>query len=291
MSEIKNKILSAIFQKTRIRVGIFLVGIIILLGLLAPFLAPYPPLEMAGESLKPPSWSHPFGTDDVGHDLFSQFLYGARISALVGVSVGLSGAILALLIGGLAGYAGRWIEQVIMRAVDVFLSLPRFPILIIFTAFLGTGLSKIILFLALFSWPVGSRLIRSMVISLKNAPLIESERLFGARGHYIFFRHIFPDLVPLVVAIFVLDACYAVLAEAGLSFLGLGDPSLVSWGNILHYAFVYPGIFLGTSWLWWILPPGLGIALFIMGLMLISTELEEKYQPKIKKESELIAGF
>jgi len=273
------------FYRVPIRAGIFLLGVILLLAIFAPFLAPFSPLEPAGKSLEPPSLTHPFGTDDVGHDLFSQFLYGARISLLVGISVGTAGALLSLLIGGFAGYMGKWVEQLIMRGVDIFLSLPRLPIMIILSAFLGSGLGKIILFLVLFSWPAGARLVRSLVISLKNSPLVEAERLFGARPHYIFFRHIFPDLVPLLVAIFVVDATHSILIEAGLSFLGLGDPSVVSWGTILHYAFIYPGIFLESAWLWWILPAGLGISFLVMGLMLISTALEAKI--KIKPENQI----
>jgi len=286
-----SSVLNFLLKDARVLAGALLIFLILAMCVLAPILSDFEPLEISGSSLLEPNRKHPLGTDDVGHDLFSQLLFGARTSALVGISVGVTGVIIALLMGGFAGYRGGAGEQIVMRTVDVFLCVPRFPILVVMAAFLGSSLINVVLFLILFSWPVGTRLVRSKVLSLKNSPLIEAEILFGARGFYIFSRHILPELIPLLIVIFVLDASHAVLAEAGLSFLGLGDLLVVSWGTILHYAFIYPGIFLGQAWLWWALPPGAGISIFVLGLMLISSGLEHGFNPKMGKESKIVEDF
>lgn len=280
-----------LLKDARVFAGAVLIFLILAMYVSAPALSDFKPLEISGSSLLEPNREHPLGTDDVGHDLFSQLLFGARTSVLVGTSVGIAGVIIALVIGGFAGYRGGAGEKIVMRIVDVFLCVPRFPILVVMAAFLGSSQTNVVLFLILFSWPVGARLIRSKVLSLKNSPLIEAEILFGARGLYIFSRHIIPDLIPLLIAIFVLDASHAVLAEAGLSFLGLGDPLVVSWGTILHYAFIFPGIFLGQAWLWWALPPGAGISIFVLGLTLISSALEGKFSPKMEKQSQTVEEY
>jgi len=282
---------SIFFKNNQIKIGFIIVIVIFIISIFAPILSQYKPLEISGSSLLEPGRKHLFGTDDVGHDLYSQFLYGARSSLLVGIIVGLCATTIALLLGGLAGYRGGIIEHIVMRIVDIFLCIPRFPILIVMAHFLGASINNIIIFLILFSWPSGTRLVRSKVLSLKTSPVVESEILFGARRLYIFFRHILPDLIPLLIAIFVLDASHAVLAEAGLSFLGLGDPTTVSWGIMLHYAFIFPGLFLGKAWLWWVIPPGAGITALVLGFMFISNGLEKYFSPLAKKRSAIVELF
>jgi ABC-type dipeptide/oligopeptide/nickel transport system permease subunit len=279
------------FKNNLIKIGFIVVIVIFIISIFAPILSRYKPLEISGSSLLQPDGKHPFGTDDVGHDLYSQFLYGARSSLRVGITVGLCATAIALLVGGLAGYRGGAVEQVVMRIVDIFLCIPRFPVLIVMAHFLGASINNIIMFLILFSWPAGTRLVRSRVLSLKASPVVESEILFGARGRYIFFRHVLPDLIPLLIVLFVLDASHAVLAEAGLSFLGLGDPATVSWGIMLHYAFIFPGLFLGRAWLWWVIPPGAGITALVLGFMFISSGLEKHFCPLTEKRSTIVELF
>ncbi|RLG30007.1 ABC transporter permease, partial [Methanosarcinales archaeon] len=161
---------------------------------------------------------------------------------------------------------------------------PRLPLIIILAVFMPTSIWNLIIIFVLFGWPITTRIIRSEVLTLRTRPYIDSERMMGAGDLYILGRHILPNIFPLVVVQFVMEARHVILAEAGLSFLGLGDPTSKSWGMMLHYAFEYPTIFISEVWKWWMLPPGLCIVVVILALVFVGFALEEILNPRLRRE-------
>ena len=207
-----------------------------------------------------------WGTNDAGQDILSELIYGTRISLAVGVGAAIGSVVLGVLVGGTAGYLGGAVDVVLMRAVDVVLTLPRLPLLILLTAFLGTGLLQTICIISLLFWPATARIIRAQIQSLRSRDFVRMARNFGGGPVYVLRRHVLPQMGPLLVFGLVSAASWAVAMEAGLAFLGLGDATAKSWGLMMRYALNLPGIFLTDRWLWWLLPPGLCITLLILTL-------------------------
>jgi ABC-type dipeptide/oligopeptide/nickel transport system permease subunit len=232
--------------------------------------------------LQRPSARHLLGTDGVGRDVLSQVIAGSRVSLAVGLSAGLAATAVGVLVGLLAGYLGGAVDALLMRAVDVFLCLPRLPLLILLAAYLGAGPGVLVVAFAAISWSVPARVVRAQVLVSKQRAYVASARLSGAGPLYAMRKHIVPALGPLVMAIAIMETSHAVMAEAGLSFLGLGDPTCVSWGTILHHAFAYPALFLGDLWLSWALPPGLCLSLLLLGLALLGMSIEAHLDPRLK---------
>jgi ABC-type dipeptide/oligopeptide/nickel transport system permease subunit len=227
------------------------------------------------------------GTDFRGWDLFDQFLLGTRVSFLVGIISAVVLVILGLLVGLFAGYIGGVVEETLMRIVDFILILPGLPLLIVL-AFLigGTGgrgitIWTIILVLAFLGWPGTARVIRSQVLTVKERSYVESARALGASRPYIMFRHILPNVLGLVYVLLATSVGGAIVTEAALSFLGLGDVSLISWGQMLAYA-ESNGAITHVEW-WWIVPPGLGIALLSVSFIFIGHALDEVFNPRLRR--------
>ncbi|MDR3076211.1 MAG: ABC transporter permease [Synergistaceae bacterium] len=220
-----------------------------------------------------------FGTDHRGRDVAALFILGIRISLIVGVSATLIATVLGMSMGLLSGYRGGLADSLIMRAVDVLMSIPTLPILMVLSSAWGKGLWNLVTVLSIFSWMGTARTVRAMVLTLRDAPWVEGLRAIGARRNYIIFRHILPETLPLLLANIALGVPGMILAEAGMSFLGLSDPRLPSWGRMLHDAHVY-GAFTSGAW-WAILPPGLGIALICLVFMDIGRKLEELADPRL----------
>ena len=256
--------------------------LVLFAAIFGPAVAPYHPRDEVDEPLQAPSRRHFLGTDDVGRDILSQVIVGSRISLAVGLSAGLAATGIGVLVGLAAGYFGGAVDAALMRAVDVFLSLPRLPLLILLAAYLGAGLGVIIIAFVLISWAVPARVVRAQVLLEKDRAYVTSARLSGASPVYVLRKHVLPALSPLLMAIVIMETSHAIMAEAGLSFLGLGDPTCVSWGTILHNAFAYPALFLGDLWLSWALPPGLCLSLLLLGLALLSTSIEARLDPRLK---------
>ncbi len=250
--------------------------LMLLMALFAPLLAPYDPSALSGAPLERPSAAHPLGTNDVGQDLLSELLISARVTLSVALGAALGTVTLALLVGGLAGYAGGTLDAVLMRLVDVWLSLPRLPLLILVTALLGGGLVQITLMITLLSWPSLARVIRGQVQSVRRRPYVMIARHFGASPLYLFARHVLPQLTPLLAFGWVTSAAQAAAMEAGLAFLGIGDPTAKSWGLMMRYALNLPGLLLTDRWLWWLLPPALCITVLILALTFIGLSLEAR---------------
>ncbi|MCS7177832.1 MAG: ABC transporter permease [Anaerolineae bacterium] len=264
----------------------FGLGILALFGavaLLAPVVAPYDPHAFSGQPLERPSRAHPLGTNDVGHDILSELLYGARVSLTVALAAGAGTVLLGTLVGGAAGYAGGWVDRVLMRLVDGMMSLPRLPLIILLIAFLGAGLPQTILVIALLFWPTTARVIRAQVQSVRTRGYVRMARLFGGGPAYVFLRHILPAIGTLVAHGLVVSAGTAVAIEAGLAFLGLGDPTAKSWGLMVRFALNLPGLFLTDRWLWWALPPALCITLLVLALTFLGIGLERRLNPRLNR--------
>ena len=237
-------------------IGLGIALFFVFVALFAPVLAPYDPTSFEFQPLLYPSLAHPLGTNDAGQDILSELIFGTRVSLLVAAVTSVLILLLATSVGTVAGYVGGLVDTALMRLVDIMLAIPRLPLMIVLAAYVGTGLTQIILIIALLSWPITARLIRSEVLSLRYRTHIQAARSFGGGSRYIIFRHLIPALAPILITSLVLQAGRAVLMEAGLAFLGLGDPTIKSWGLMMRYALSFSGIYFGPYWLWWLLPPG-----------------------------------
>jgi peptide/nickel transport system permease protein len=229
------------------------------------------------------------GTDHRGRDIAALFIRGIRISLIVGIAATLIATVLGMSLGLLSGYAGGLTDSFIMRAVDVLMSIPTLPILMVLSGVWGKGLWNLVVVLSVFSWMGTARTVRAMTLTLRDAPWVEGLRAIGARRNYIIFRHLLPETLPLLLANIALGVPGAILAEAGMSFLGLSDPRLPSWGRMLHEAHEY-GAFTSGAW-WTIVPPGLGIAVICLVFMDIGRKLEELADPRLAAQTKTIAAW
>ena len=223
------------------------------------------------------------GTDQRGRDVLLLFIEGVRVSLIVGISATFLATFLGLSFGLLSGYVGGWLDALIMRGVDVLLSIPILPILMVLAAFWGKGLWQLVLILSLFSWMGTARTVRAMTLTLRDSGYIEGLRGLGAPTHYIVWRHLLPETLPLLLANIALGVPSAILSEAGISFLGLSDPRIISWGRMLHEAYAF-GAFSQGAW-WLLIPPGLGITLLCLVFLDLGKYLEERVDPLLKGEA------
>ena len=261
-------------------IGVAIVALVALVALLAPVLAPYDPRAVTGDSLAPPSGSHLLGTNDSGQDILSQLIWGARSSLVVGSLAALLAVAAGVLVGALAGLMRGVADVVVMRLTDVALALPALPLLILIVALAGPSRTTVVIVLALAGWPTVARIVRSQTLRLAGRGYVQAARGFGARPLYVIRRHVVPELAPLVAANLVYWTATAVLLQAGLAFLGLSDPTEVSWGGVLNRALEHQGVYFTSQWTWWVLPPGLAIALTAIGLAFIGFGLEPRSNPR-----------
>jgi peptide/nickel transport system permease protein len=260
--------------------GLALFAAFVLGAVLAPLLAPHDPWAHF-EPFLSPTVTHLLGTDDVGRDILSELITGARVSLAVGLLSGLLAVSLGVLVGLLAGFQRGRLDEALMGLTDVVLVIPALPLVILVSVYLGPGLWHTILIIGLVFWPSTARVIRSQVLSVRQSGYVEAARALGAGDAWLMRRHVLPNVLPLVLAKLVLTIAAAMLMEASLSFLGLGDPMAKSWGMMLHYAFARGG-FINEMW-WWYLPPGLCIGLCIFALTLISFSIEERGDPRLRR--------
>jgi ABC-type dipeptide/oligopeptide/nickel transport system permease subunit len=268
---------------TETTLGAVVLGLFLLVALAAPLLAPFDPHAFSGRPLERPSPTHRLGTNDAGQDILSELVYGARISLAVGLGAALGTVALGLLVGGVAGYAGGLLDALLMRLVDVMMTLPRLPLLILLAAFLGSGVAQTMAIISLLFWPATARVIRAQVQSLRQRGYVKMARNFGASPSYVLARHIVPGIAPLIAFGLITAAGRAVAMEAGLAFLGLGDPTAKSWGLMMRFALHLPGLLLTDRWLWWLLPPGLCITLLILILTTMGVGLERYLHPRLAR--------
>ncbi|WDP90079.1 MAG: ABC transporter permease [Desulfobacter sp.] len=265
------------------RAGLAILLIIILVALSAPLICGHSHQEISGPALIPPGRDHILGTDELGVDLWAQLCHGARISLVIGLGTALAAGLGGGIAGILAGYAGGRTDMVIMRLVDIILVLPDLPMMIVLAAFFGPSLGTIVLVLSCFSWVHTARIVRSKVMYLKKRQYIQAAELNGAGPLYLIRRHLLPEVFPLAAVSMIRLAGRAVMAEAGLSFLGLGDPASRSWGLILHHATSFPSIYYTRFWQWWLVFPWLALTLMVVSLALVSRDMERIADPRLGK--------
>jgi peptide/nickel transport system permease protein len=218
------------------------------------------------------------GTDQIGRDIFTELAWGARISLLVGLLASIVAVAIGLAVGLLAGYLGRLVDEILMRTTDLLLVLPSLPLLIVLAALLGPSIWNVIAILALLSWPGFARIIRSQVLTLKERSFIEASKAAGSGVSHIIQKHIVPNVMGLTYVNLALSVPSAIVTEASLAFLGLRDPNLISWGGMLNDVYNNGAT---ASW-WWILPPGLSIAILSLSFILIGYALDEMLNPKLR---------
>jgi len=263
--------------------GVLLLFFIFVISIFGPMIFPFNPKDIAKTAqdiLKPPSVEHWLGTDELGRDVFRETLLGSRISLLVRLLATAISIIVGSIVGLVAGYfPGLW-GNLLMRITDFFLVLPVMPLIIILAAIFGQNFLITILVIGLSSWPATARIVRSQVISLRERQFIERIRSLGATDLRIIGVHILPNVLPLIFANTVLVIANSILSEATLAFLGLGDPVRVSWGTMLHFAFVSGAAGRG-AW-WYLIPPGFGIVVVVLGFVLTGHTLDGILNPRLR---------
>jgi len=263
-------------------------GLVILLGLafvavFAPYLAPYSPHYMGFTPLEPPSLKHLLGTTATGQDVFSRVIWGTRMSLSVGLLVGLFTTAISVALALFSGFFAGIVDGIISLIINVFLVIPPLPLMIVLAAYMPSkGMWTIILVITVTGWAWGARTLRPQVLSLKNRDFVNASVIVGENSFHIIFVDILPHILGLVVANFFGTAMYAVVSEAGLEFIGLGNVNDISWGTILYWAENDQALFFG---LWsWLLVPGILIALLGTSMALLNFAVDEIINPKLKGE-------
>lgn len=265
--------------------GVILLAFI-LGALFAPLLTQYDPKKRSGGRQEAPSSEHVLGTTGLGRDVYSQVLYGGRISIAVGVGAGLLTTFIALLSGISAGYFGGKVDEVVTFFTNVVLVIPQLPLILVLSAFLGSVSPwAIALIIGVTSWAWGSRVIRSQTLALRQKEFIQSAEVMGEKSWRIIMMELFPNLISIIGSGFIGAVIYAIMTQATLEFIGLGDPTSVTWGNMLANAQTSSAIWNGA---WWeIAAPCLAIAIFGAGLALVNFAVDEVANPKLKSHKGL----
>jgi len=270
-------------------VGAGMLGLFILIAILAPAIEPYGVHEQVGAVYAPPSPQHWLGLDDGGIDMVSLLIQGGRISLVVGFAA----AMVATFIGGgggvLSGYFRGGKGGVLMRITDYFIVIPDVPLMIVVATVWGPSLFHIIFVIGILLWTQTARIIRAQVKSVRERVYVKRARAIGAGNTRVILRHVLPQIAPLLVANVVLTVAVAIFDETALAFLGLSDPSAVSWGTIIQHAFERTAISNGA---WWaIVPPGICVALVIMGCYLLGQAIEDALNPRLRVAHLSVHGF
>jgi len=272
-----------LWSNGKARIGIVILGLDILIAVFAPLLAPHSPNATTFTPYLNPNGTNWFGTTGNGQDVFSQMIYGARVSLLVGLAAGAVATLVAVTIGLIAGYRPGIVDEVLSFVTNLVLVIPAIPLMIILAAYIPKrSVWTIVLVVAFTSWATGARVIRSQASTLRNREFITSAIFSGERLGRVVFREILPNMTSLVAASFFSAATAAVMAEAALEFLGLGNPSTVSWGTILYYAQQQNSLLTGQ----WVLvfAPGLAIALLALSFTLINFGVDALSNPRLREK-------
>lgn len=266
--------------------GIAILLFFVLTAVFAPFISPYDPYVRVDRPFRPPSNKYLLGTNDIGQDILSELIYGTRVSLTIGFLAALFTVVIGTLVGVVSGFLGGSVDEVLMRFTDVIMILPSIPLLILLMAIFGRQSYFImILAISITGWTGTARMVRSSTISIKERTYVEASKAIGAGEGHIILKHILPNVSPLIIATMIYQVAGAMMSEAGLSFLGLGDPGHKSWGMVLHYAQTSGGWYANQgypAW-WWIIPPGLLIALTVASLVLMGQTMEEIINPRLRR--------
>ncbi|MDW7671836.1 MAG: ABC transporter permease [Bacillota bacterium] len=280
-----------LFLKNLRRDKLALIGVVLLIFFIgiAAFsdaIAPYGPRDRHYDEegkirrLEAPSMAHPFGTTDVGRDIYSQVVLGTKTALTVGILAAFLVTVVGSVVGIIAGYYGGWIDTLIMRVVDFFYAIPFIPFVIVLAAVLKPSIWNVILAVSLLSWRTVARLVRSQVLSIAKRPFIKAGRVAGAGDARIMFKYILPNVIPLIMLEMAFMVNWAIAAEASIAFLGFGDPTVPSWGQILHIVFTTGNS--RVAW-WWITAPGLAIVLLLLSIFFLARALEEVVDPRLRR--------
>jgi len=281
-----------IWKHKKGKIGLILVGLLAFVAIFAPLIAPFDPYDVTERAAKglSPSWEHLLGTTiNTGQDIFSMLIYGTRVSLLVGLVTGIAIAFLGAILGIIAGYVGGMADNLIMRIVDIMLVIPTLPLTIVITNLFGKSYFIIVFIFVIFGWTGLARVIRSLVLVLKNSNYVKASELAGGSRWHIMTKHILPGVSHLLIMNTALTCAGIMVAEAGLSFLGLGDPTAISWGKMLAEA-QSGGALLFGHW-WWIIAPGIGIFIAVFAFMRIGLVMEEILNPRMKASSGIFKLF
>ncbi len=254
------------------KTGAILFLIFIVVAIFSDIIAPYSPWKRF-EPYSPPNSDHILGTNDMGYDIFSELIYGARISLLVGFGSALIATFFGLILGLVSGYFKGIVDETIMGITDIFLMIPRIPFIIILAAFLRPGFWLIVLAIGLLWWPSTARIVRSKTLQVREAPFIQSAKNLGFPNRHILFSDILPNILHIVLPKFMLTVAHAMVSEASLAFLGLGDTTSKSWGMMISFSFSKGG--LANEMWWWFIPPGICITLAVSAIVLLGFSLEK----------------
>ena len=270
----------AIRRRPSALIGAVVLSLVVTGAVLAPWLAPYGLHDQVGPVFGPPSWSHPLGLDDGGIDMVTLLMWGARISLIVGFAATFVSMVIGGTIGMLSGYFGGKTDSILMRITDYFLVIPDVPLMIVVAAIWGPSLFHIVIVIGILLWTSTARVIRAQVKSVRERVYVKRARSLGAGHARIAFRHVLPQVAPLLIANTVLTIAVAIFDETALAFLGLGDPSRISLGKMIENAFQRAAISSGA---WWaIVPPGLLVAVVILSCSLIGGALEDALNPRLR---------
>ena len=260
--------------------SLFFIVFIILVAIFAPVFAPYDPYAQNTENLlMPPSFEHWLGTDELGRDVLSRIIYVARISLIIGLVPTSLSMMLGILLGLMAGYLGKWVDNIIMRFADIMLAFPSLLLAMVVTYTLGSGIVNIFIALSLVNWAGTARIVRAQTISLKEGEMVEGARAIGVSKWKIMFRHILPNCLPSLIVQFTLDIPGSILSESSLSFLGVGaQPPSTSWGLMVtrgkDYLFTEP---------WLAIAPGVIILLVVLAFNFLGDGLRDSLDPYMKE--------
>ena len=275
-----NAVVVAVLGARQALFGGIVLGIVILIAILAPWIAPYGEHERVGDVFEPPSAAHWLGLDDGGFDMVSLMMYGARVSLIVGFSAALVAMVIGGAVGVISGYFGGRTDTLLMRITDYFLAIPDLPLMIVVAAVWGRSLRNILLIIGVIYWTTTARVVRAQVKSVRERGYIRRTRVVGASNTRLILRHVLPQVAPLLVATAVIMVAYAIFAETAIAFLGLGDPSVTSWGLLIQNAFARDAISVGA---WWaIVPPGVAVAIVVVSLTMMGTAIEDVLNPRLR---------
>ena len=263
------------------RFGVGVLGVAVFVTIFGSLIAPYDPYASSTEVLQSPSWDHWLGTTESGSDVLSQLLVGTRVSIIVGFAAGIISAVLGAAVGLIGGYFGGWTDRLLDALENWFLVIPTLPLMIVLARLLDPSLLVLIAVIGLTSWAGTGRIVRAQVLTLRERAFVERARAMGAKDRYIIRTHILPNTLPLIFANTVLIIAVAILSEAALSFLGLGDPNNISWGSMLENAFG-AGAPNAGAW-WYVVPPGLCITIVVLAVSLLGYLFEEYVNPRLRE--------
>lgn len=275
MKNLQN-LLKRIWSTKELMVGIIILLILILLAIFAPYVSTYDPYFLNDDLLHEPSQKYIFGTDGLGRDVYSMVIWGARTSLLVGIVVAFISSVIGTLIGGIAGYLGGKVDKIISEIINMFMMMPSFFLTLMVVAIFGSSLKNIVIVMALTSWTGTARLMRSQAKSLRERTFVKSAKTIGESNIRILFKHIIPNGILPIIADSTMTISSAILSEAGLSFLGLGDPNVVSWGKMIASSRKY----LPQGW-WICTFPGLAISITALAFYLIGEGMKCILNPKL----------